>query len=346
MLNGAATPMIFESDGESPPDERSGWSRSLAEAVRDPDELIALLNLPAELLDAARQLAQGFPLLVPRSYLARMNSGDPCDPLLQQVLPVAAENLAPPGFVVDAVSDANSRKAPGLLHKYSGRALLIATGTCAIHCRYCFRRHYPYGQEPRRLDDWQPALDAIASDSSLQEIILSGGDPLLLTDARLETLIARLDAVPHLKRLRIHTRLPIVLPDRVTTRLIDMLRDARMTAIVVVHANHPRELQADCGVALRTLVRSGLTVLNQSVLLRGINDNADVLTQLSEQLTNLGVIPYYLHQLDRVLGTAHFEVSIEEGRRLMTELRRRLPGYAVPQYVFEEAGAESKIPLI
>ena len=322
------------------------WHRSLARAVRDPDELIDLLQLPDDYRKPARQAAELFPLMVPRSYLARMKPGDPSDPLLLQVLPLGAESAEVPGFVPDAVEDAASRRAPGLLHKYPGRALLIATGACAVHCRYCFRRHYPYGREPRRLDDWQPALDAIAEDQSLREIIFSGGDPLMLTDARLAALIAALEDIPHLKRLRIHTRMPIVLPARVTADLIELLLAGRLTPIVVVHANHPRELAAHCADALRALVRSGLTVLNQAVLLRGINDSADVLFGLCERLIDLGVIPYYLHQLDRVRGTAHFEVPEETGRELIEQLRRRLPGYAIPRYVRELPGQSHKTPLI
>ncbi len=328
------------------PGSAESWHQSLAEAVRDPDELIDLLGLADEHRETARQAAELFPLMVPRSYLARMKPGDSTDPLLLQVLPLGAETADVPGFVTDAVGDAAARRVPGLLHKYAGRALLIATGACAVHCRYCFRRHYPYGSEPRRLDGWQPALDAIVADRSLQEIILSGGDPLMLTDARLSALIAALENIGHLKRLRIHTRLPIVLPERITADLIELLTTGRLTPIMVVHANHPRELTGDCADALRRLVRSGLTVLNQAVLLRGINDSADVLFGLCERLINLGVIPYYLHQLDRVRGTAHFEVPEETGRELIEQLRRRLPGYAVPCYVRELPGRPHKTPLI
>lgn len=324
----------------------SAWSGALVHALRDPDELIDALALPDELREPARRAARLFPLLVPRSYLNRMRRGDPADPLLRQVLPLGLEEAAVPGFTTDAVGDASARRAPGLLHKYAGRALLIATGVCAVHCRYCFRRHYPYGQEPRRLEDWQPALQRIASDRSLREIILSGGDPLMLTDARLEALCGALDEVPHLRRLRVHTRLPIVLPERVTCRLIGLLSRLHLTPIVVVHANHPAEVVGDCAAALRRLVRGGISTLNQSVLLRGVNDSADVLAELSERLIDLGVLPYYLHQLDRVRGAAHFEVAESRGRELIRQLRRRLPGYAVPQYVREVPGVPSKVPLL
>jgi len=331
------------SAGDSP---AHTWRHALAKAVRDPAELIERLQLPAALREPANRAAELFPLLVPESYLARMQPGNPRDPLLLQVLPLDEETRSVPGFTADALDESAFRLAPGLLQKYAGRALLIATGTCAVHCRYCFRRHYSYGEEPRRWDDWEPALQAIAEDTSLREIILSGGDPLMLSDRRLSRLCRALDEQPHLQRLRLHSRLPIVLPERITPALLEGLRGLRMQPIIVVHANHPHEIVADCADALRMLVDSRVMVLNQAVLLRGINDDADVLAELSERLVNLGVIPYYLHQLDRVSGTAHFEVSEEVGRELIHRLRRRLPGYAVPQYVREIPGEEYKVPLV
>lgn len=325
--------------------DQTSWHRELARAVRDPDELIDRLELGDEHRQPARRASMLFPLLVPESYLSRMQPRDPHDPLLLQVLPLAEEEEQVAGFSTDAVGDADSRQAPGLLQKYAGRALLIATGACAVHCRYCFRRHYPYGDEPRRLDDWEPALQEIAADQSLHEVILSGGDPLMLTDTRLAALLDRFASIDHLRRLRVHTRLPIVLPQRVTARLLDLLLENRLTPIVVVHANHSRELQDDCADALRRLVRSGVTTLNQTVLLKGVNDDADSMTELCERLIDLGVIPYYVHQLDRVTGTAHFEVSEARGRGIMRALRERLPGYAVPTYVREVPGEKCKLPL-
>lgn len=328
-----------------PPAIAPDWHRALAEAIRDPDELVDLLRLPDECREPARRAAKLFPLLVPRSFLDRIRPGDPADPLLLQVLPLGAEEQEVAGFINDPVGDDGARRAPGLLQKYTGRALMIATGACAVHCRYCFRRHYPYGDEPRRLDDWEPALAAIEADTTLHEVILSGGDPLMLTDARLETLIARIGSIPHVTRLRVHTRLPIVLPERVTETLLELLTSAEPTPIVVVHANHPQELTDTCPAALRRLIQAGIPVLNQAVLLRGINDSADVLAELCERLVDLGVMPYYLHQLDRVNGAAHFEVPDSTGLDLIDELRRRLPGYAVPRYVREVAGDESKRPV-
>lgn len=321
------------------------WHRSLAGAVRDAESLVSELGLPAECLEPAQRAAKLFPLLVPRSFLARMERGNPLDPLLLQVLPLGAEFDEAPGYRVDALNESQAHIAPGLLQKYAGRALMIATGACAVHCRYCFRRHYPYGEEPRRLDDWEPAFRAIEEDPSLREILLSGGDPLMLSDDRLARIWNRLETIGHLKRIRIHTRLPIVLPDRVTDRFLGLLKSSRLTPLVVVHANHPNEVVADCLEALKVLTRSGVMVLNQSVLLRGINDSADVLAELSERLVDLGVLPYYLHQMDRVLGTAHFEVSDEMARAILKELRRRLPGYAVPKLVREIPGELHKTPL-
>ncbi|MFM9962662.1 MAG: EF-P beta-lysylation protein EpmB [Planctomycetaceae bacterium] len=335
--------LIEPSDTTSPP-LRDDWRRSLADAIRDPEELLSRLGLTA---DGCRLSAIGrqFPLLVPESFLKRMQSGDINDPLLRQVLPLAEEDDAVPGFTLDALEEATFRKAPGLLHKYSGRALLVLTGACAVHCRYCFRRHYPYSQEPKRLDDWEPAFKALEQDESIHEVLLSGGDPLMLTDERLIAVVRRLEHIPHLRRLRWHTRLPIVLPNRITGEWLNLLTSSRLTPVVVVHANHPNELVGDCAAALRQLTQAGVLTLNQAVLLRGVNDSADVLVALSERLIELGIKPYYLHQLDRVAGTAHFEVAADIGRRLMTELRQRLPGYAVPQYVQEVPGAAFKVPL-
>jgi len=325
--------------------QNGSWQSALAGAIRNVDELCDRLGLPDACREPARLAAESFPLVVPESYLARMQPGDVHDPLLRQVLPLGDELLPTPGFSAYPVGDGDAKAAAGLLQKYDGRALLITTGACAVHCRYCFRRAYPYGEEPRRLDDWEPAFAAITADESLDEVILSGGDPLMLTDQRLTDIITRLEAIPHLRRLRIHTRLPIVLPNRVTDDLLRLLTDNRLTTVVVVHANHANELVDDCAEALRTLSRAQLTVLNQAVLLRGVNDDADTLAELSTRLIDLGVLPYYLHQLDRVSGAAHFKVSEERGRELIETLRRRLPGYALPRYVREVAGEPFKTPL-
>lgn len=326
----------------------SAWRTALKQAVRDPAELCRLLELPATLLPAARRAAQQFGLFVPRAFLARMRKADLADPLLRQVLPLDDELRAAPGFTADPVGDAPAERAPGLLQKYSSRALLITTGACAVHCRYCFRRHYPYSAAPHSLAEWLPALDAIAADPTIDEVILSGGDPLTVVDDVLEPLVRRLEAIPHLRTLRIHTRLPIFIPERVCDSLLAWFSAAgsRLTPICVVHANHAAELDDDVAAACDRLRRAGVVLLNQAVLLRGVNDSVAALDELSRRLVALGVMPYYLHQLDRVAGAAHFEVPEAAGLRLVAALRERLPGYAVPRYVREQSGAPYKVPLI
>jgi EF-P beta-lysylation protein EpmB len=323
----------------------SSWQRALAEAISDPAELLALLELPRELLPACREAGRGFALRVPRGYAARMAHGDPDDPLLRQVLPLAAELESADGFTADPVGDLKAMAVPGVLHKYQGRVLLVATGACAVHCRYCFRRHFPYGEANPAPEAWRRALDYITADASITEVILSGGDPLVLPDARLSALAARLAAIPHLRRLRLHTRLPVVLPERVDEALLRWLKETPLQTVIVVHANHPREIDAAARRALAALKDSGPTVLNQAVLLRGVNDNAGVLAALSEALFDAGVLPYYLHLLDKVQGAAHFEVGEAQALELLTALQARLPGYLVPRLVRESPGAPAKVPV-
>ncbi|MBI2824474.1 MAG: EF-P beta-lysylation protein EpmB [Planctomycetia bacterium] len=332
------------SPGDLPSSEPT-WQDELRRAVRDPRELCRLLALPREFEERAVRAAPRFPLLVPRGYVARMKPGDPADPLLRQVLPLVDEDAGVPGYVADPVDDAAARRVPGMLQKYHGRALLIATGACAVHCRYCFRRHYPYAEGPKSLSGWEPALGEIAADASLTEILLSGGDPLVLADDFLAKLVERLTAIPHVRRLRVHTRLPIVIPERVCDELLAWLTGARLVPIVVVHANHAAELDESVARALARLTDAGVTVLNQSVLLQGVNDSEDALAELCERLVELRVMPYYLHQLDRVAGAAHFDVPELRGQELIERLRGRLPGYAVPRYVRELPGMPSKLVL-
>jgi EF-P beta-lysylation protein EpmB len=318
------------------------------DAVRDPAELCRLLDLPDELVGAARRVVvanPNFSLFAPRGFVARMRPGDANDPLLRQVLPLAEELDDVPGFTADPVGDAEASRQPGLLQKYEGRVLLVTTGVCAVHCRYCFRRHFPYAEGPRSLVDWRPVLDEIASDESIHEVILSGGDPLMLVDHMLAELVEELAAIPHLRRLRVHTRLPIVIPERVTDELVALLTRSPLTSIVVVHVNHANELDAHVLAALAELSDAGIPLLNQAVLLRGVNDTVAAQAALCEKLVDHRVMPYYLHQLDRVAGAAHFEVPIETGRQIVAELRARLPGYAVPRFVAEVTGASSKIIL-
>lgn len=324
----------------SAPTER--WQDALRTALRDPQQLIETLGLAPDLLPAARIAAEAFGLFAPRGYVARMQHGDPHDPLLRQVLPLGMEMQPAAGFSHDPVGDDAAKLRPGLLQKYHGRTLLITTGACAIHCRYCFRRHYPYSESPRSPEAWQPALEQIAADPTIDEVILSGGDPLTLVDSQLAELARRIAAIDHVKRLRVHTRLPIVIPQRVTEGLLQWLRGTRLATIMVVHANHPQELDDAVLHALAQLVDAGIPVLNQAVLLKGVNDQFEALAGLCTALVNARVMPYYLHQLDRVAGAAHFEVPVARGRELIAQLRARLPGYAVPRYVVEEAGASSK----
>ncbi len=318
----------------------------MKDAVRDPAELCRLLDLPENFAKIASEAVKSFPLFVPRGFVARMKHSDRADPLLRQVLPLGDEMQEAFGFGGDPVGDCSATLQAGLLQKYHGRVLLITTGTCAIHCRYCFRRHFPYEEAPRTVARWQPALDAIAADASIHEVILSGGDPLTLVDATLAALVERLESIPHLRRLRIHTRLPIVIPERVTDELVAMLAASRLTPVVVVHANHAQELDEQTGRSLGRLLEARVVLLNQAVLLAGVNDSVEAQVALCERLLELRVLPYYLHQLDRVTGAAHFEVPITVGRQIVEQLRTRLPGYAVPRYVQEVAGAPSKTELL
>jgi EF-P beta-lysylation protein EpmB len=317
----------------------------LRDVVRDADELCRLLDLPADAARVAKLAAGQFPLFVPRGYVARMRPGDPADPLLRQVLPLGDELREVPGFVADPVGDLTATRQAGLLHKYQGRVLMITTGRCAIHCRYCFRRQFPYDDGPRSIDEWRPAIYDIAADDSIHEVILSGGDPLTLVDATLASLVEQLAEISHIRRLRIHTRLPIVIPERVTDRFVEILRRSGLTPIVVVHANHANELDQHVADALSKMAEAGIVLLNQAVLLAGVNDTVDTQAALCERLVDLRVIPYYLHQLDRVAGAAHFEAPVATGLEIIEQLRTRLPGYAVPRYVQEVSGAESKIEL-
>lgn len=325
--------------------QRPLWQAELARAVSSVAELLRLLDLPVSLMAGAAQAHTSFPLRVPRGYVARMRPGDAHDPLLRQVLPTGEEGLSAEGFTQDALAEHQAMPVDGLLHKYQGRALLVTTGACAVHCRYCFRRHFPYAEANPAQEEWRAALDYLAQDASISEVILSGGDPLSLPDARLAPLAGRLAAIPHLKYLRIHTRLPIVLPERVDDALLDWLTGTRLKPVMVVHANHAQELDGAVRAALMKLTQGGVALFNQSVLLKGVNDNAEILAALSQSLFDAGVTPYYLHLLDRVQGTAHFEVSETRALELIAEVRARLPGYLVPRLVREIAGAPAKQPL-
>lgn len=321
------------------------WQQLWREAVRDPAELLAILGLdPAGLGVSDAALAQ-FPLRVPRGFVGRMHVGDPGDPLLRQVLPLDAEMRPMPGFSLDAVGDGAARSGHGVIQKYRGRALLVATGSCAINCRYCFRRHFPYAEETAAAGHWQQAIRLIRADTSIDEVILSGGDPLSLATTKLAELTDALADATHLRRLRIHTRLPVVLPERVDDALLAWIGDLPWPVTVVLHANHANEFDPAVDAATARLRGTGATLLNQAVLLRGVNDSVDALSDLSTRGYEAGVLPYYLHQLDRVQGAAHFEVDDDRARALHAGLAARLSGYLVPRLVREVAGDSGKRPL-
>ncbi len=320
------------------PADPEAWQRELAQAVTDPVELCRLLQLDPQLALQARTAAGRFRLLVPRGFVRRMRRADPHDPLLLQVLPGARELIEQAGYESDPLHECRTQRVPGLLHKYHGRALLISTGACAVHCRYCFRREFPYGGHA----DTSGALAAIAADASIEEVILSGGDPLALSTARLRRLTDALRDVPHVRRLRLHTRTPVVLPERVDAALVDWLGSLPWPCVVVLHCNHANEIDAAVRAASARLRSTGATLLNQSVLLGGVNDSASALCELSEALWSAGTLPYYLHLLDPVSGAAHFEVSETRARQLLAQVAARLPGYLVPRLAREVPGAPAK----
>ena len=321
------------------------WQQALREAVRDPRELLDLLGLDRLAPRLSDEAMVQFPLRVPRGFVARMRRGDPRDPLLRQVLPLDDEMRPMPGFGLDAVGDGAAKTAPGVIQKYRGRALLVATGSCAIHCRYCFRRHFPYAEETAARDGWRDAVDLIRRDASIEEVLLSGGDPLSLSNGKLAELTGALADIPHLRRLRIHSRLPIVVPERVDDGLMGWLTALPWPVTLVVHANHANEFDGTVDAALGRLRAAGVHLLNQAVLLRGVNDSVDALGALSERGFAAGVLPYYLHQLDRVAGVAHFEVDDARARALHAGLAVRLSGYLVPRLVREIPGDTGKRPL-
>jgi EF-P beta-lysylation protein EpmB len=324
--------------------KQSGWREQIKRAFRSPVELLEHLGL--DRAAAADLQPPAFPMLVPRAFADRMRHGQARDPLLLQVIPDPAERLEHPGFSSDPVGDHQSRRARGLLHKYAGRALLITTGACAIHCRYCFRQEFPYATDHAASGQWSDALGYIAEHRDIEEVILSGGDPLMLSTRALESLTDRLQHIPHLRRLRLHTRLPIVLPDRVTERLCAWISALPWPVVIVVHANHAQEFDADVDAALGRLRASGAHLLNQTVLLAGINDSEAALGDLMRRSLAAGVLPYYLHVLDRVRGAARFDRDRRHALRLHERLRIQLSGYLVPRLVREEAGAPYKLPVL
>jgi EF-P beta-lysylation protein EpmB len=321
------------------------WQQLLSHTIDDPAELLRLLELPDALLAEALAAAGDFPLRLPKPYLNRIRKGDPDDPLLRQVLPLGAERLHVPGYVTDPLAEMAANHHDGLIHKYKGRVLLILTGACAINCRYCFRRHFPYDDNRLGPEQWQQVLEYLRQQPQVNEVIFSGGDPLATSDKRLARMIRDLADIPHLSRIRVHSRLPVVIPQRVTDSLIDALTGTRLQPVMVLHANHANEIDAEVDLAVNRLKRAGVTMLNQSVLLRGVNDSVEALQALSERLFAAGVLPYYLFVLDAVAGAAHFDVSDNEAKALMQALQAELPGFLLPRLAREIPGRPSKTLL-
>ncbi|MGB7347618.1 MAG: EF-P beta-lysylation protein EpmB [Pirellulaceae bacterium] len=336
------------------------WQTAMKRAIRSGQVLRETLGLPPLSAKAentaddtislgeavsTRNSIPDFPTFVPLEFLSRIQPGRLDDPLLRQVLPVADEFNSVDGFGSDPVGDLAAMPTAGVLHKYDGRALVIATGACGVHCRYCFRREFPYSDAGNAKESYRKVLQYIRDTPTIDEVLLSGGDPLTLVDEKLFDLISQIESIPHVQRLRFHSRMPIVIPQRVTTELVDRLKQSRLTVWFVIHMNHAQEWDTSVSQAIAKLIDAGIPVLNQAVLLRGVNESVDALAELSQTLINHRVQPYYLHQLDRVQGAAHFEVPVSVGLQLIEQLRSRLPGYAVPTYVRECEGELSKSVL-
>ncbi len=324
--------------------DNSNWREIFASGFKSAGELLAYLQLPVDLAHTAAEAE--FATRVPRGFAARMQKGNARDPLLLQVLAVAEELTEQAEFSRDPLQERRVNPLPGLVHKYTGRVLLTLTGVCAINCRYCFRRHFPYADNNPGRVGWQAALAYIAQDCSIHEVILSGGEPLLAADALLAELMAGLAAIPHVATVRIHTRIPVVLPERVDASLLSILQETRLHCVVVLHANHAQELSPEVDEACHRLRAAGCHLLNQSVLLAGINATVESLVTLSQRLFACGVLPYYLHCLDKVQGAAHFQLSDDEALALVQAMQAQLPGYLVPRLVREQAGASSKSLVI
>lgn len=322
----------------------------MTDLIRDPQELCELLELDfgafrAQHLAEMDSAHDSFNLRVPRSFVARMKKGKLDDPLLLQVLPQAQELLDVPGYSGDPLAEAEASQSPGIIQKYQGRVLLMVSSACAIHCRYCFRRHFPYDEHRQSRSQWQAVLASIAADPTIHEVIFSGGDPLSASDRQLSWFVEQIEAIPHVSTLRVHTRLPIVIPDRVNDECLDWMKPRRLKTVVVLHSNHAQEIDQEVGAAIQRMRALGITLLNQAVLLKGVNDSVEALVELSEGLFDWGVLPYYLHLLDKVAGAHHFDIDTDRAMALHAELKARLPGYLVPRLAREDAGAKAKTVL-
>ncbi|MCR9296946.1 MAG: EF-P beta-lysylation protein EpmB [bacterium] len=319
-------------------DQQIAWQAAMKAAIRSAHTLCEQLGVDPQL--ACPEAESDFPVFAPQEWVRRIKPNDAHDPLLRQVLAIQEERQEQ--GEMDPVGDLDSQRGSGLLQKYAGRVLLVTTGACAIHCRYCFRRHFPYSETPKGRQGWETWLSSIADDTSIEEVILSGGDPLTIADSHLAWLSSRLDAIEHVQRLRIHTRVPVVIPQRVCGELLRWLTESRLRTILVLHINHAQEIDSLVDLAVEKLRSAGVVLLNQSVLLKGVNDSVQALKELSLALVDRGIVPYYLHQLDPVRGGMHFEVDDDRAIKLIEDLRGKLPGYAVPRLVREQAGEPSK----
>lgn len=320
------------------------WQKELANVVTDPKQLLHLLNIDVNDYQQHFKARQLFPVRVPHPFIRQMKPGDFNDPLLKQVMPLSAEFVATDGFSHDPLKE-HDTVAMGLLHKYRHRVLMIVKSGCAINCRYCFRRHFPYQDNSPNKQHWQAALNYISEHTEINEVIFSGGDPLMANDEHLAWLVKQLENIPHLQRLRFHTRLPIVIPQRITSNFVDLLKNTRLKPTIVLHVNHANELSEPLKIALEPLRIARIPLFNQSVLLKGINDNVDVLSKLSENLFDLGIQPYYLHLLDHVQGAAHFDINEQSAIKLYKKLMTRLSGFLLPKLVREIAGEANKTPI-
>lgn len=326
---------------------REDWLQQLADVITEPAELLEYLALSdSSEWQKGHDARRLFALRVPYAFARRMKKGDPNDPLLLQVMTSANEFIATPGYSTDPLEEQDDAIAvPGLLHKYINRALLLVKGGCAVNCRYCFRRHFPYQDNQGNKANWRHALDYIRQQPELDEIIFSGGDPLMAKDHELAWLLDEIETIPHIKRLRIHSRLPVVIPARITEALTQRFSQSRLQILLVTHVNHANEIDSEFCDAMTRLKRANVTLLNQGVLLRGVNDNADTLANLSNALFDAGIMPYYLHVLDRVQGAAHFMVPDDEARLIMRELMTKVSGYMVPKLTREIGGEPSKTTI-
>lgn len=326
--------------------QEQNWQSQLSDLITDPFELLDQLEICSDaLLSGAILASKSFKLRVPRAFVGKMRKGDPLDPLLLQVLPHHLELEEHPEFVTDPLGEEAANQLPGVLHKYQSRFLLTLTGACAVHCRYCFRRHFPYQENLPKQDDWPQIKAYIEQNPHINEVILSGGDPLTLSNRKLKLWIERLESLQQVKILRIHSRVPVVIPQRLDTELLEILKSTRLRIIMVIHANHAAELDDQTCAYLEKLSQHGITALNQAVLLKGVNDDAQTLIELSQRLFDARVMPYYLHVLDKVKGAQHFDLSGSKIDEIYHEILAGLPGYLVPKLVREIAGEKNKTPL-